>query len=731
MAEARTIRVVALQPKSASEKPVKLGLVCTFYSFKGGVGRSMALANVAVLLARWGQRVLAVDWDLEAPGLERFFGTRLRGSRHGTPGLIDLISSYDVDKSSVGGSPINWRDCLMKASVPQGEAIDILHAGREGETYAKQLRALNWDRLFERDFGGELEKIRHEWKREYDYVLIDSRTGITDTGGICSILLPDYLVSLFTTTEQSVLGVKDVMARARATQQELPLDRQRLVIIPIAARDESNTEYKRAAEWRQRFARELSSFYDDWIHKDETAESVLNYLKIPYVAFWSFGESLPVLEEDATNPKTLAYSYALLARLIHGRLNWAEVREGREATELQAQKAAEVASRLAEANKARIEAIAQQQAEAERVLEQRKNLLLGRFEQLHTQSRRNKRLMDICLALLTAVTAGLLAASFWIDRYIPIATLISIVGGVVVVAAMVAAGLIPLRMRAARIGGALEREYAAYTIGHGRYAEVPGEIGLRIFADRIERITEGRDLDASEPPSPAAVSSVASAPGATSSSASAGAGLGTGIGMPLPPAATEGSDMHSHAGGTPIPPSAPYDDHLPIDVYLSSSSVGISRDWVIEFTPLFVRWLSEILGRDVSIFSAAVQPAIGESWAEVADRAIGRARTAIVILSRRNLQSEFGRRELKMLLERLPPNRIFPLGLESVRPEDMPPELTSIQWTDFSGLAYVGEGFAKSERYIEFQDRIRALANQVAAAIEKGDEQAENAPSAT
>src|SRR5512134_20337 len=54
----------------ATKKP---GLVYTFYSYKGGVGRSMALANVAALLAKWGRRVLVVDWDLEAPGLERYF----------------------------------------------------------------------------------------------------------------------------------------------------------------------------------------------------------------------------------------------------------------------------------------------------------------------------------------------------------------------------------------------------------------------------------------------------------------------------------------------------------------------------------------------------------------------------------------------------------------------------------------------------------------------------------
>ena len=44
--------------------------VITFYSYKGGVGRTMALANAAVLLSQWGYKTLVIDWDLEAPGLE-------------------------------------------------------------------------------------------------------------------------------------------------------------------------------------------------------------------------------------------------------------------------------------------------------------------------------------------------------------------------------------------------------------------------------------------------------------------------------------------------------------------------------------------------------------------------------------------------------------------------------------------------------------------------------------
>lgn len=72
------------------------GQVVTFYSYKGGTGRTMALANVAWILAANGKRVLAVDWDLESPGLSRFFAPFIdRDALESTGGVIDLIREYE------------------------------------------------------------------------------------------------------------------------------------------------------------------------------------------------------------------------------------------------------------------------------------------------------------------------------------------------------------------------------------------------------------------------------------------------------------------------------------------------------------------------------------------------------------------------------------------------------------------------------------------------------------
>src|ERR1041385_8457111 len=69
--------------------------IITFYSYKGGTGRSMAVANVAWILASNGCRVLVIDWDLEAPGLHRYFRPFLSDPElSNTPGLNDFFVHF-------------------------------------------------------------------------------------------------------------------------------------------------------------------------------------------------------------------------------------------------------------------------------------------------------------------------------------------------------------------------------------------------------------------------------------------------------------------------------------------------------------------------------------------------------------------------------------------------------------------------------------------------------------
>jgi MinD-like ATPase involved in chromosome partitioning or flagellar assembly len=665
------------------------GLVCTFYSYKGGVGRSMALANIAALLARLGKRVLVIDWDLEAPGLERYFGDRLQGSRRSTDGLIDITDAF------ARGERLDWRRCLLQAALPQATPIDVLHAGREGESYAERLRAVSWESLFEKKFGNFLDEMRSEWIAEYDYVLIDSRTGITDIGGICTIFMPDFLVTLFTTNSQSVQGVRDTMARARDRQSELPLKRRRMVIIPIAARDESATEYRRAAEWRARAAAALDEFYSDWIHKDETAESVLDYLKIPYVAYWSFGEQLPVIEEDPQNPKNLAYSYSLIARLIHTRLDWTEVREGRKTTEQQQVRDAEVQVKLADAAQARADAQARALEDEKAELRRREEIVLLRCRSL-VEVEKSRGLIYSALALVFG--GGAVAALWWLVRQynelaVPMFTFgMAVTAMIAFVGTALAGGSAVLSGGYARRRAALERERALYEIrAEPSYVEGPRS-ALLTFASRIEAIAAGSSEGKAEPANAASPAGATGPPGPSPD-----------VAMSSPPAPTT---------TRPSPPVVTVDTG-PVDVFVDYADAGIVRDWTKEFIPLLRTWLSEAAGRDIRMVESSQMPpgADGRDWAT---EQMSRATLIVAIATSRYLASTARIEAVRQVVEQRPRGSLVVVTLDRSAMDQAPGWLREITWSNFSDLAYIGEGFTKSERYVEFQDRIRSLATTMA-----------------
>lgn len=102
-----------------------------------------------------------------------------------------------------------------RSPCPGGKGrLDFIPAGSDDDTYVRLVQELDWAELYERGFGEFLEECRRRWKDMYDFVLIDSRTGITDMGGICTAQLPEILVMLFTANEQSLRGTVNVARRA-------------------------------------------------------------------------------------------------------------------------------------------------------------------------------------------------------------------------------------------------------------------------------------------------------------------------------------------------------------------------------------------------------------------------------------------------------------------------------------------------------------------------------------
>jgi MinD-like ATPase involved in chromosome partitioning or flagellar assembly len=187
----------------------------TFYSFKGGVGRTMALVNVAAQLAKMGRKVLLVDFDLEAPGLETFDHLRPPQPH---PGMVEYVTEYRRTNCAP-----DVRDYIYSAGpvAKKGGQLWVMPAGRRDAQYQSSLAKIDWIRLYREEDGFLLlEDTKAQWEQEFkpDYVLIDSRTGHTDVEGICTRQLPDAVVVLFFPNEQNLVGLKDVCRRIRAEQ---------------------------------------------------------------------------------------------------------------------------------------------------------------------------------------------------------------------------------------------------------------------------------------------------------------------------------------------------------------------------------------------------------------------------------------------------------------------------------------------------------------------------------
>ena len=229
-------------PKQEKQK----GRVITFYSYKGGTGRTMLLANVAWILASNGKRVLVVDWDLEAPGLHRYFRPFLIDDEiSSSDGLINMIDNYanqaicPVEKETRTDPDwylqyADFSDYILSVNFehfPLGGRIDFLPAGRQNDTYAIEVSSFNWQNFYDRlGGGGFFEALKDRARAEYDYILIDSRTGVSDTSGICTVQMPDSLVVCFTYNNQSIKGAaavarSSVKARSKLVEEKSAKDR--------------------------------------------------------------------------------------------------------------------------------------------------------------------------------------------------------------------------------------------------------------------------------------------------------------------------------------------------------------------------------------------------------------------------------------------------------------------------------------------------------------------------
>ncbi len=307
----------------ASDAEPSVPPVVVFYSFKGGVGRSTALASFAMRRAKLGERVVVIDLDLDAPGVAQLLAVDERGTM-ARWGVLDYML-----ESGATDFPLSdyYHTCRRAELVGDGEVV-VFPAGFVDREYLQKLARLDVEGAVGEELGGLaklLRKIRDELKPKW--VLIDSRAGLSDIGGLLLSGVANFHVLLGTTSEQSWRGLSRVVQRLGGDrvrkgrmQADVLLAGTMFPADSVGSKAASESFANRArAEFRDNyFAADPADAAEDafWYVRDmESADAPHVPVSIPYEPRLAFYADL----KDIANQLVDSAGYRELARRIEER----------------------------------------------------------------------------------------------------------------------------------------------------------------------------------------------------------------------------------------------------------------------------------------------------------------------------------------------------------------------------------------------------------------------------
>lgn len=299
--------LMAPQPTSPfkeDEENLSQPHIVTFYSFKGGVGRTTALGLVANILANRKRRVVVVDFDLEAPGLSHLFpvdSATLDGNQYGVLDyLYQRILTPDKNVPDIV-------DCIRQIDSKARGEIYLIPAGEYNEGYIHRLADLSIRSLYQREENPVHQLIEDiKTRLEPDVILIDARTGFDDAGAIALLDLADTAIVCFSPTDQSLNGLQWVVQAASKQRdyQGSPDLRFLLTPIPPFNNDQRQDLIARAEDWIE----------ENWGLQADTSVEELYYTV-------SYNSDIAALSNLVTGvPKSLLDVYEPIADTIDASL---------------------------------------------------------------------------------------------------------------------------------------------------------------------------------------------------------------------------------------------------------------------------------------------------------------------------------------------------------------------------------------------------------------------------
>ncbi|MBD2776252.1 tyrosine-protein kinase family protein [Iningainema tapete] len=219
------------EPLNLDEDSPKKPLVVTFYSFKGGVGRSTALGLVAGILATRNRRVVMVDFDLEAPGISILFQPDMENSSEQRYGVVDYLHQRNLTPEQ---DIPNIADCIYQINLQTRGELFLVPVGEYDENYIHRLADLDM-RSFYKSGHNAVEQLMEDIKAQLDpdVILIDARPGFNDVAAIALFDLADTAIICFSPTEQSFEGLRWVVQTVRKQKEYQGKPDIRFLLTPV------------------------------------------------------------------------------------------------------------------------------------------------------------------------------------------------------------------------------------------------------------------------------------------------------------------------------------------------------------------------------------------------------------------------------------------------------------------------------------------------------------------
>lgn len=167
----------------------------SFFSCKGGVGRSTSVAICAAGLADKGYNVLVIDLDIEAPGLGSIL---LESADLPEFGAVDYLV-----ENGIGGTGESFvRECIAPSSLIVGRSgsVDVLPAAGQRSASNPQNMIAKLGRALLDDAAGPLvEQIRNLVgeacaTKKYDVVFVDVRAGLSESSAAALLSMGGHML---------------------------------------------------------------------------------------------------------------------------------------------------------------------------------------------------------------------------------------------------------------------------------------------------------------------------------------------------------------------------------------------------------------------------------------------------------------------------------------------------------------------------------------------------------